>query len=156
MLKINISGFGELELEHLVCDFTGTLSVDGQLLPKVDELFNELATKLTIHVVTADTFGRVHKALAECPCLITVLNGQNLDVQKESYLQALNKDRVVAIGNGANDRLILKSARLGIAVVEGEGCAIDAVINADILVRNISEGLSLLLNHQRIVATLKS
>jgi len=94
MLKINISGFGELEIEHLVCDFTGTLSVDGQLLPLVGQLFNELASTLTIHVVTADTFGRVHEALAGCPCLITVLNGQNLDVQKEDYIQPAFPDIV--------------------------------------------------------------
>jgi hypothetical protein len=35
MLKIDIPGFGALELEHLVCDFTGTLSVDGRLLSGV-------------------------------------------------------------------------------------------------------------------------
>jgi hypothetical protein len=38
---------------------------------------------------------------------------------------------------------------------EGEGCAMDALLNADILVRSIHEGLSLLLNPLRIVATLK-
>ena len=86
---------------------------------------------------------------------MAVLSGKKLDEQKEYYIQALHADRVVAIGNGANDRLMLKAARLGIAVVEGEGCAIDAVLNADILVRNIHEGLSLLFNPQRIAATLK-
>ncbi len=155
MLKIAIPGFGTLELEHLVCDFTGTLSVDGRLLPGVGEFLDELAALLTIHVVTADTFGRVHEELTGRYCTVTVLSGENLDVQKKQYVQALNVKRVVAIGNGANDRLMLKVARLGIAVIEGEGCAIEAVLNADILVRSIHEGLSLLLNPQRIVATLK-
>jgi soluble P-type ATPase len=86
---------------------------------------------------------------------VTVLGGQNLDVQKEQYVQALNTERVVAIGNGLNDRRMLKVSRLGIVVSEGEGCAIDALLNADILVRSIHEGLSLLLNPQRIVATLR-
>lgn len=155
MLKIDIPGFGPLELEHLVSDFTGTLSVDGHLLPGVGELFDQLSTSLTIHVLTADTFGRVHQELDGRPCTVTVLSGQNLDVQKELYVQALDKERVVAIGNGANDRRMLKVSKLAIAVSEGEGCAIDALLNADILVRNINDGLSLLLNPQRIAATLK-
>lgn len=155
MLKIDIPGFGALQLEHLVSDFTGTLSVDGRLLPGVSELLNQLPDVLTIHVLTADTFGRVQEELAGLPCAVTVLSGQNLDVQKEQYVQALNVKRVVAIGNGANDRLMLKVARLGIAVLEVEGCAKDAMLNADILVRSIQDGLSLLLNPQRIVATLK-
>ena len=155
MLKTNIPGVGKLALEHLVCDFTGTLSVDGHLLSEVGKLLDELATILTIHVVTADTFGRVYEELAGRSCIVTVLKGQNLDVQKENYIKTLNTELVVAIGNGANDRLMLKTAKLGIAVVEGEGCAIDALLNADIVVRSIQEGLSLLLNPRRIVATLK-
>lgn len=155
MLSIDIPGFGPLELAHLVCDYTGTLSVDGRLLPGVKELLDKLAASLTIHVVTADTFGRANEELAGQPCTVTVLSGQNLDVQKEQYVLALDKDRVVAIGNGANDRRMLRVSKLALAVAEGEGCALDALLNADILVRSIHEGLSLLLNPQRIVATLK-
>ena len=155
MLEIEIPGLEVLEIEHLVSDFTGTLSVDGKLLPGVAELLDELADSLTIHVVTADTFGKVQEALAGRCCRMTVLSGQNLDEQKERYVQALGANRVIAIGNGANDRRMLKVSRLGIAVTEGEGCAIDALINADIHVRSIIDGLSLLLNTKRIVATLR-
>jgi soluble P-type ATPase len=155
MLEINIPGFGVIDVAHVVCDFTGTLSIDGHLLPGVAKCLDELAATLTIHVITADTFGRVHQELARHPCKVTVLSGQNLDVQKEQYVLALDSSSVVAIGNGSNDRLMLKAARLGIAVIEGEGCATAAVLNADILSRSILEGLSLLLNSQRIVATLK-
>ncbi len=155
MLEIDIPGFGALKLAHLVCDFTGSLSVDGHLLPGVDELFEELSTLLTIHVVTADTFGRVQAELSESPCVVTVLTGQNLDTQKEQYVQNLNAELVVAIGNGANDRRMLNVSRLSIAVIESEGCAVDAVLNAKILARSIQEALSLLLNPQRIIATLR-
>ena len=155
MLQIDIPGFGALKLDHLVCDFTGTLSVDGQLLPGVRELFEELSASLTIHVVTADTFGRAQKELSESPCVVTVLTGQNIDTQKEQYVKDLNAVCVVAIGNGANDRRMLNVSRLSIAVIESEGCAVDAILNAKILARSIQEALSLLLNPQRIVATLR-
>ncbi len=50
---------------------------------------------------------------------------------------------------------MLKTARLGIAVTEGEGCAVDALIAADIHVRSTAEGLDLLLNPKRFKATLR-
>lgn len=155
MQKIDISGMGTLELEHLVCDFTGTLSVDGQLLPGVDELLENLAVFYTIHVVTADTLGVAQGILAGCPCKVTLLHGQGLDVQKEQYVKGLGAEQVVAIGNGNNDRSMLNAARLGIAVIESEGCAVSALVNADIAVRSILDALGLLLNPKRIVATLK-
>mgnify|MGYP001563781915 CR=1 FL=1 len=34
MFEIDIPGFGLVKLEHLVSDFTGTLSVDGKLYTK--------------------------------------------------------------------------------------------------------------------------
>ncbi len=37
MLAIDIPGFGKIKVEHLVTDFTGTLSVDGKLLPGVEK-----------------------------------------------------------------------------------------------------------------------
>jgi hypothetical protein len=35
MISLNIPGFKQLELSALVCDYNGTLAVDGQLLPGV-------------------------------------------------------------------------------------------------------------------------
>jgi hypothetical protein len=37
MIKLNIPGFGILELEHFVTDFSGTLSEDGKVLPGMIE-----------------------------------------------------------------------------------------------------------------------
>ena len=43
MLDVEIPGFGRLRLEYLVCDFTGTISVDGKLLPMAKGKLNEIA-----------------------------------------------------------------------------------------------------------------
>jgi pyruvate,water dikinase len=63
MLKIDVPGFGAVKLEHLVSDFTGTLSVDGQLLPGVRAQLNEIAKFLKVHILTADTFGKAKAEL---------------------------------------------------------------------------------------------
>jgi P-type E1-E2 ATPase len=155
MIEIDIPGFGPVRLTHLVSDFTGTLSVDGRLLPGVKQALNQLAGLMTIHVLTADTFGRAKEELAGVPCQMHILTGPDHDIQKEAYVQKLGPETVAALGNGNNDRRMLKTARVGIAVTEGEGCAVEAVMAADIQVRSALDGLTLLLNPLRCKATLR-
>jgi soluble P-type ATPase len=155
MIEIDIPGFGPVQLTDLVSDFTGTLSVDGRVLPGVKEAFNLLAQRVTIHILTADTFGRVQEEMAEVPCRIHILNGPDHNIQKEDYLKKLGPEKVVALGNGKNDRRMLKLAKVGIAVTEGEGCAVEAIMAADIHVRSALDGLNLLLNPLRCKATLR-
>lgn len=57
MFELDIPGFGNVRFEHLVSDFTGTLSVGGRLLPGVKERLNKIAEILRVHILTADTFG---------------------------------------------------------------------------------------------------
>ncbi len=155
MVEIDIPGFGLVRLEHLVSDFTGTLSVDGKLLPGVKERLNTIAELLKIHILTADTFGKARAELENVNCEVHILTGENHDMQKEGYVKRLGADTVVAFGNGNNDRKMLKAARIGIAVTEGEGCAVDAITAADIHVQNATDGLDLLLNPKRCKATLR-
>ena len=155
MLEIDIPGFGLVRLENLVSDFTGTLSVDGKLLPGVRERLNKIAESMKIHILTADTFGRACAELSDIKCEIHILTGHNHDFQKQNFVKELGTENVVAFGNGNNDRKMLKAARIGIAVTEGEGCAIDAITAANIHVRSAVDGLDLLLNPKRCKATLR-
>jgi soluble P-type ATPase len=155
MIEIDIPGFGIVNLEHLVSDFTGTLSVDGILLPKVEARLNKLSETMNIHILTADTFGKAQAALKDVKCEMHILTGENHDVQKEAYVNKLGAESVVALGNGKNDRKMLKAVRIGIAVTEGEGCAVDAILAADIHVRSALDGFDLLINTKRCKATLR-
>lgn len=155
MFQIDIPGFGPVRLENLVSDFTGTLSVDGRLLPGVRERLNMIAKSLKVHVLTADTFGKARVELEGVNCEIHILEGENHDVQKEEYVKKLGAESVVALGNGNNDRRMLKMARIGIAVCLGEGCAVDALKSADITVNTPLDALDLLLNPKRLKATLR-
>ena len=155
MLKIDIPGFGKVKLEYLVSDFTGTLSVDGLLSPGVRYQLNRIARFLKIHILTADTFGKARAELKGIPCEIVILKGKNHDIQKEEYVTRLGANQVVAFGNGKNDRRMLKIARIGVAVSQGEGCAVDAIHAADIHVTSAQDGLDLILNTKRCKATLR-
>lgn len=155
MFEIDIPGFGPVRLEHLVSDFTGTLSVDGKLVAGVKEHLNKVAELLKIHVLTADTFGQARVELEGVACEIHILRGVDHDLQKEKYVWLLGADRVVALGNGNNDRKMLKTAKIGIAVCLEEGCSKDAFTSADILVKSATDALSLVLNPKRLKASLR-
>jgi soluble P-type ATPase len=124
-------------------------------MPKVEARLNKLSEVLKIHILTADTFGKAQTELSNVDCEIRILTGVKHDVQKEEYVNKLGPDKVVALGTGKNDRMMLKAARIGIAVSEGEGCAIDAIMAADIHVRAALDGLDLMLDTKRCKATLR-
>lgn len=155
MLELDIPGIGTVRLEHLVTDFTGTLSVDGILLPGVKDRLKTLADSLRIHILTADTFGMVKSALQGVICELHILDGERHDVQKEEYVERLGAQGVFALGNGNNDRKMLKAARIGVAVCLAEGCSLDAAMSADILVTSTVDALDLLLKPLRCKATLR-
>ena len=155
MIEINIPGFRSVRLEYLVSDFTGTLSVDGKLVPGIKEKLDQIAKFLKLVILTADTFGKANTELEGVNCDIQILKGKNLDIQKEEYVKNLGAERVVAIGNGKNDRRMVKTARIGIAITEGEGCAVNTLVAADIHMRCTVEALDLLLNPKRCKATLQ-
>lgn len=50
---------------------------------------------------------------------------------------------------------MLKTAKIGIAVCLNEGCSIDAIKSADILVNSPIDALDLLLNPRRLKATFR-
>lgn len=155
MFELHVPGFGFIQLEHLVSDFTGTLSVDGKLLPGVRERLNEISKFLKIHILTADTFGKARQEVEGINCELHILTGDDHDLQKEEYVKKLGAEKVIAFGNGNNDRRMLKTAKIGVAVMLEEGCSVDALKSADIVVKSIIDGLDLLLEPKRLKATLR-
>ena len=156
MIHIDIPGYRTLDLEHLVLDFNGTLALDGKPLKDTLELLKALSGKLVIHVVTADTFGSVSEVLKGFPCHLVVLSGTAQHQQKKAYVEKLGAERTVSIGNGRNDREMLKVSALGIGVINEEGAGMETLLSADILCRSIVEALELFLHPKRLVATLRS
>jgi soluble P-type ATPase len=67
MIEIDIPGFGAVRLSDLVCGYNGTLAVDGMLLHGVADALSRIASDISIHVVTADTFGTSSAQLAGVP-----------------------------------------------------------------------------------------
>jgi soluble P-type ATPase len=155
MLELNIPGQKKLLLEHLILDFNGTLALDGLIIPGVFERLEKLTRTLRVHILTADTHGNVHKQLTGRDYTIHVLEASAQDKGKLNYIQNLGAKKCVCMGNGVNDSLMLEQAGLSIAVLQEEGAAAQAIMAAQVVVRNILDGLDLLIHPLRLVATLR-
>lgn len=156
MLSIQIPGVGRLAIAHLVLDYNGTLAIDGNVRPGVKARIRRVASTLTVHVLTADTFGKARAGLRGADCELRILRPGHEDRAKAAYVRRLGADRVVCIGNGRNDRLMLKAAALGIATIQREGAATESIAAADIVVNDVCDALDLLLAPRRLVATLRA
>lgn len=155
MHTIEIPDFGRLDINYIVCDYNGTLAVDGTLLPGVADAFN-IIENIEVHVITADTFGVARNQLAGTKCRLTIAPREDQALWKRDYIQSLGANSVVAIGNGRNDRFMLEESALGIALIQQEGAAVEAVRHADIVCLGIIDALAYFTNNKRLIATLRS
>jgi len=156
MIAIDIPGWGPVRLEHIVLDYNGTLAVDGILMSGVAERLVRLSADVTVHVITADTFGKVRQGMGDIPCRVSILPPGAQDRAKLDYVSALGAARVCAVGNGRNDRLMIEAAALGLAVILAEGAAGVSLAVADGVCLSINDALDLLIHPLRLTATLRS
>jgi len=156
MIIIDIPGVKVIEAEHLVLDYNGTIAEDGKLIAGIAEVLNSLAAKIAVHIITADTFGKAKDGLKSVNCSLKILEKNNQQQQKLQFIEKLGKEKVIAIGNGFNDLLMLKEAALAIAVIQREGASSSALMAADIVTKSIFDALGLIMNPLRIAATLRA
>jgi soluble P-type ATPase len=151
-LAVHIPGRDDLVLHHLVLDLNGTLALDGRILEGIPARLTTLRRHLQLHVLTAGT----HGGLEESARILGVpIQRIGTGAEKRDYVRTLGAAQVVAMGNGANDVLMLAEAALGIAVLGPEGLCAEALRAADVLVADPCAGLDLLLRPDRLVATLR-
>ncbi|MFC1906165.1 HAD family hydrolase [Chloroflexota bacterium] len=155
MIEIEIPGRYNFALENLLLDVNGTIALDGTIIDGAKQRLAEISQNLNIYIVTANIHNNadyLEQELGIEPHLISP--GQEAS-QKLFLANMLGKEKCVAIGNGANDVLMLKQSAIGICVVGKEGASAEAVQHSDIVVHDINDAFDLLLNHKRLIATLR-
>ena len=155
MIEYSIPGHKNIRAEYLVLDYNGTLAVDGVLIPGVRDMLNRIAARLEVHVITADTFGMSGVQLEGAECRLSILEPGGQDLQKSRYISALGPDKVIAVGNGRNDSLMLKEAAVGIAILQAEGAAAATLMNSDIICASVLDAFEIILNPLRMIAALR-
>ena len=155
-LTLEIPGDRDLNLNGVVFDMNGTLTRDGLLVPGVATALEELASTLKLYVMTADTFGTAKTTFATLPVeLVGIPAGQPGAEAKRDFIRRLGAESHAAVGNGHNDRLLLKEAALSICVIGPEGAHREALMACDLVVTDPVAALELLLNPRRLIAGLR-
>ena len=152
MIRIDIPQRGVIVLHHAVFDVNGTLAVDGKPIPGVVDRLQALGEQLSLHALTAGTHGNIAELerVLGFP-LHLIATGE----EKLHYVEQLGPAHVIAFGNGRNDVDMLRLAAIGVAILAGEGVAIDALQAADVLAPGPVEAIDLVLKPKRLIATLR-
>ncbi|OBR91235.1 MULTISPECIES: HAD family hydrolase [Clostridium] len=157
MIMFDIPGSSSITIKNVIFDFNGTLGQDGILIDSVGDKLKELAGKdVNIYVITADTYGTVKNQCQGLPVKVKVFNKEDSSKDKKYMVEKLGCDVTASVGNGRNDLEMFKSSIISICVIGREGCFTKSLIESDIAVTNILDAVDLLLNNDRIRATLRT
>ena len=151
MLGIDIPGRGTFGIRHVVCDYNGTIAVDGHLIEGVASRIREITEFAQVSVLTADTFGTVRTECDDLP----VFARDDASACKASIVRELGAEGCVCIGNGFNDIAMFGEAALSIAIMGKEGACGKLLTCADVVVTNALDAFDLLLRTDRLRATLR-
>lgn len=154
MIRMEIPGREALSIAHVALDFNGTIALDGVLVPGVAHRLAALSTLAGVHVLTADTFGSAARECAGTNALLETFPSGAAAAQKRAIVEGL-AGGVACIGNGFNDADMFDAAVLSIAVVGGEGAWAGLLAHADVVTTTPLDALDLLLNPDRLKATLR-
>ena len=155
MMKVDIPGVGQKCWEYLLLDVNGTLAVDGALVDGLLERIAAMSQVLGVRLITANAHGNADRHAAALGVTLHQVQAAHEATQKRDLALNLGAERCIAIGNGANDTLVLRAASLGIAVLGNEGLATEALQSADLVAPSIQVALDCLLAPTRLAATLR-
>ena len=155
-MKVNIPGRKEIEIQNIVFDYNGTIAIDGKLIEGIKKSINELSNSFKFYVITADTYGSVEKELLDTNCEVIKIAKSSQDISKLEFIKSLGSSKTLSVGNGRNDKLMLKESILGIAILQDEGLCTETLLNSDILVKSIFDVFSFLKDENRLIATLRN
>ena len=156
-LRLDIPGGKALDLQGVLCDMNGTLTLDGQLSREVAESLQKVSVIMKVYIMTADTFGTAYKMFSSLPVeLVGIPTATPGAVAKRDFLKKLGPETHAAIGNGYNDHLMLQESTLGICILGSEGAHTLSLAAADLIVTNPIDALNLLLKPQRLIAGLRN
>jgi len=156
-LTLAVPGRETLILDGVLCDMNGTLTTDGRLSPEVGKNLTELARRVKVYVMTADTFGTADEIFSPLPVELVKMPPEIPGASaKLDFLKKLGPETHAAIGNGYNDHLMLKEAVVGICVIGNEGAHTLSLQAADLAVTSTLNALNLFLQPKRLLAGLRN
>lgn len=156
MIIYDIPGMGKIKIENIVFDYNGTIAVDGKLLDEVKNFLIKLKDVANVYVLTADTYGTVEVECCKLGINIRTFPKENASYFKKEIVDQLGCKSTICIGNGFNDIEMFKICGISIAILGEEGCSGKLLANSDIVVKSIEDAINIILNENRMKATLRT
>ncbi len=148
-----VPGVGEIELNTIVLDLNGTLSVNGVIPDGVKERIDKLKQLgFSIVLFSGDQRGT---AGAICKDLQIQLIRCGTSIEKEIAMDQLPGDKTVAIGNARIDIGTFKKAKIRIATLQNEGIHREILDYVDVIVPSINAAFDLLIDTDSFCATMR-
>ena len=154
-MKYDIPGTGIIEISNLCLDYNGTIAYEGKLIEGVEEKISKLKNDLDIYVLTADTYGTTKKECEKLGINIVTFDRENASECKERIVKEL-KGNTVSFGNGYNDIQMFNNSKISVAIIGGEGVYSGLLSHSTIAVNNILDAFNLLLDKNKLKATLRN
>jgi soluble P-type ATPase len=152
-LSYAVPGVGTINIDTLVVDSNGTLTVKGEMVPGVVERIHRLQMLgVNVVMISSDQRGKA-RALA-LSSGIAYYEADN-SRQKEDVLLSLGSRNVAAIGNARIDIGLFVQSVVSVATLQAEGIHKDIIDHVDIIVPSINDALDFFLDEDTFIATMK-
>ncbi len=152
-MKYTIPGQEEMNIDSIILDLNGTLSVGGNIVEGTKDRLGrlkELGFKVVLFTGNtrndADTIAE--ELDIEWKLAKTAEDKRNLALE-------MNPETCASIGNGLIDIELMKVVKLSIVTLQAEGVHVQTLLNSDIVIPTITDALDLFIDEQRLVATLR-
>jgi soluble P-type ATPase len=152
-MQYTIPYAGTIEINTIVLDLNGTLSVHGRMVEGARERLEKLK-KLGFAIVLFSGDQRGNAAVL-CDELDIEFRKTETGADKEKYFQELDTAHTAAIGNARIDIGTFKHAKLSIATLQGEGIHAGILEHVDIIVKTINDAFDLFIDSSALIATLR-
>jgi len=152
-MRIEIPKGETIEINTIVLDLNGTLSVNGIVSNKTKELIVKLKElNYRIVLISGDIRGNA-KQISDELQLDLFLGATSLE--KANQMQQFNKETTAAIGNARIDIGTFEHAKLTIATMQAEGIHTAIIKHVDIIVPTIENALDLFIDVKSLAGTLR-
>ena len=153
---IKIPGREDVNIENIIFDYNGTIAVNGKIKESIKEDLKKLTTLYNVYVLTADTYKTAERECREIGVILKTFPRENAGEFKKNILLEIGKNETACVGNGFNDIKMCKESILSIGVIEKEGMCSKLFLHTDIVVKSIDSALDILLDKNKIIATLRN
>lgn len=157
MRIFDIPNYGKIQIKNIVFDVNGTIQFNGKIPKIIIRELKKLKSHFNIFLISADTRGNL-SAIAQRLSIFSIKispSGISEAEAKNNEIIKLGNNETVAIGNGNNDHMMLKSAVLGIAILGEEGLTFKTLQNSDLVFSNCIDAIHFLMDEKKVIATLR-